>query len=73
MTRIFSNRTIGVFLAAVLLAQSAGSASAFTLSGPTIAPAFSAGQVDKVWWRHYWHPWHRHCWMSPWGWRCRYW
>jgi hypothetical protein len=63
-------------------------ASAFTLSSPALDEPFSAAQVDKVWW-HCWHcgwhggwGWHRwgpgwgggrHCWMSPWGWRCRYW
>ncbi|HXW20830.1 MAG TPA: hypothetical protein VEK35_10040 [Roseiarcus sp.] len=71
MRRIFVSRMFGALVGAALLAQSAGSASAFTLSAPSIGPAFSAGQVEKAWWRH--HYWHRHCWMSPWGWRCRAW
>jgi hypothetical protein len=47
MTRIFSSKTIGALFAAALLAQSAGSASAFTLSAPSIAQAFSTDKSIK--------------------------
>ena len=61
-------------------------ASAFTVASPQLGHSFAAeGQVQKAWWDRWgrWHPnywgygpyWgpHRHCWMSPWGWRCRWW
>ena len=48
MRRLFASRIFGALLGAALLAQSASSASAFTLSAPSIGPAFSAVQVEKA-------------------------
>ncbi|HLW92841.1 MAG TPA: hypothetical protein VKS78_16280 [Roseiarcus sp.] len=88
ITRLFSSKALGALAGVALLAQSAGSASAFTLSSPSLEPTFAGAQVDKVYWCRWgrcgygwgYHPgwgyrpgWGRHCWMSPWGWRCRYW
>jgi hypothetical protein len=84
----FSTKALSALAGAAFLAASLSApASAFTLSSPSMGDAFSTGQVDKVWWcyhcgyhpwHHYWGPgygyWpHRHCWWSPWGWRCRWW
>jgi hypothetical protein len=64
-------------------------ASAFTLSSPSVDGATTSVEKvwwHHGWGGGGWHGggWHRHwgggyygggrhCWMSPWGWRCRYW
>jgi multidrug efflux pump subunit AcrB len=67
--RPFAMTTVGAVAGAALLALTIAPATAMTLSAPSLAPGFSASQIDKVhWWGH------RHCWRGWRGyWRCRYW
>jgi hypothetical protein len=67
-----------------MLVLTAAPASAFTLSTPSPVANVASADIQHVWWHHGW-GWHgggwgwhggwhrRHCWMSPWGWRCRWW
>jgi hypothetical protein len=52
-----------------MLAISATSASAFTLSSPSLAPPVASANIQDVCWDRWghWYPCHRHCWRGRWG------
>jgi hypothetical protein len=85
--RILSGTVIGALAGASMLALSLSSASAFTLSGPSLEQPAASSQIEKVWWHHGWGGgwgWHHgwggggwgggpHCWRNYWGHlRCNY-
>jgi hypothetical protein len=53
--------SIGALAGASMLALSSGSASAFTLAGPSLDRSVASAQIDKAWWRGGW--------RGGWGWR----
>jgi Spy/CpxP family protein refolding chaperone len=61
MTRILTAATLAAVAGAAMLAISATSASAFTLSSPSLAPPAASANVQHVWYHH------RHCWRGRWG------
>lgn len=71
--RILTAATLAAVAGAAMLALSATSASAFTLSSPSLAPPVASTNVEHVWWDRWghWHPNHpyymRHCWRGRWG------
>jgi hypothetical protein len=56
-----------------MLAISATSASAFTLSSPSLAPPVATSHIEQVCWQQG-HPgpcwYHRHCWRGRYHWHC---
>jgi hypothetical protein len=75
-TRVLKGGAAAALAGAAMLAISAGSASAFTLSSPSLQPPMASSNIDHVWcyhcgWGHpYWGP-HRY-WGPGWGWRHRH-
>jgi len=61
--RVLTGGALAALAGAAMLAISASSASAFTLSSPSLEQPMAASNIDHVWWR--WH--HRHCWRGRWG------
>ncbi|MGD1037870.1 MAG: hypothetical protein ABR878_11880 [Roseiarcus sp.] len=64
-----------------MLAISASSASAFTLSSPSLEQPMASSHIDRVWWDRWghWHPDHPHWGGGPgwgpgpgWGWHHRH-
>jgi hypothetical protein len=51
--RSFPAYSVAALAGGAMLALSWGSASALTLSGPTLAPPLASAQVDKVYYRGY--------------------
>ncbi|HEY1944858.1 MAG TPA: hypothetical protein VGH40_22310 [Roseiarcus sp.] len=76
-TRVWVGGTAAAVAGAAMLAISATSASAFTLSSPSLEQSMASSQIDHVWWDRWgrWHPnhpfwgWgpHRHCWRGYYG------
>jgi hypothetical protein len=82
-TRVLTGGVLAALAGAAMLAISAGSASAFTLSSPSLEQPMASSQIDRVWYPHHywgwgWHRpwgwgggpacyWHRVCWVNPWG------
>ena len=62
--RILKGTVIAAIGGAAMLALSLGSASAFTLSGPSLEQPVASAQVEKVWWHHGWGG----GWHGGWGW-----
>jgi len=79
--RVLSGGAAAAFAGVAMMAMSATSASAFTLSSPSIEQPMTASHVDHVWYDRWgrWHPngWRapgwgyrpgwRHCWRGPYG------
>ena len=67
-TRVLTGGAVAALAGVAMLAISASSASAFTLSSPSLEQPMASSSIDHVYWRHYggW-GWHRH-----WGWRRRW-
>jgi hypothetical protein len=69
--RILKSTVIAAVGGAAMLALSLSSASAFTLSGPSLEQPVASAQVEKVWWHHGWGGgWHggwHHGWGGGWG------
>jgi hypothetical protein len=73
--RILTGTAIAAIGGAAMFALSLSPASAFTLSGPSLAQPIASAQIEKVWWRHGWgggwhggwHGGYRHCWINRWG------
>lgn len=82
-TRVLKGGAVAALAGAAMLAISASSASAFTLSSPSLEQPMAASHIDQVCWQqghpgpcwgggYGWH--HRHCWRGPWGHvHCRWW
>ena len=72
VSNLVSRGVLTAFAGFTLVAAApVGSASAFTLSAPSIAAPVAGGNIDRVWWDRWgrWHPNHRHYWgPRPWGW-----
>lgn len=76
-TRVLTGGAVAALAGVAMLAISASSASAFTLSSPSLEQPMASSSIDHVWWDRWgrWHPnwgpgwgWHhRHCWRGPWG------
>jgi hypothetical protein len=70
-TRNLTIYSLGALAGAAMLALSLSSASAFTLSGPSLTQPMAAAQIDKVWWRRWgYRPCYcgyRHCWRGYYG------
>ncbi|MBV8664775.1 MAG: hypothetical protein JO107_16945 [Hyphomicrobiales bacterium] len=71
-TRALTAATAGALAGAAMLAISATSASAFTLSSPSLEQPMASSHVDHVWWDAWgrWHPnryWGRRCWRGYYG------
>ncbi len=71
-TRILTGGAVAALAGAAMLAISASSASAFTLSSPSLEQPMASSHIDQVrWYRHgYWGG-HRHWgpgWGPGWGW-----
>jgi hypothetical protein len=62
-TRVLTGGVLAALAGAAMLAISASSASAFTLSSPSLEQPMASSQIDRVWWRHY----------GGWGWHPHYW
>ena len=56
--RYLANCSMAALAGATMLALSMSSASAFTLSGPSLGAPIASVQIEKVWWDRYgvWHP-----------------
>jgi len=71
-TRILKGGVASAMAGAAMLAISAGSASAFTASAPSLEQPMAASNIDHVWCcHHYWGwgggwGWHPHYWGGPW-------
>jgi hypothetical protein len=64
-----SNYIVGALVGASMVALSLSTASAFTLSGPSLEQPVATGQIDKVWWHHGWGGgWHGGWHGGGWGW-----
>ena len=63
ITRILPGRALAVVAGAAMLAATATSASAFTLSSPSLEPSVAGSNIEHVWWDH-WHHWHG-VWVGP--------
>jgi photosystem II stability/assembly factor-like uncharacterized protein len=61
-TRVLKGGAVAALAGVAMLAISASSASAFTLSSPSLEQPMAASNIDHVWWHH-----HRHCWVGRWG------
>jgi hypothetical protein len=78
-TRILTGGAVAALAGAAMLTISATSASALTLSSPSLEQPMAASHIDQVWWDRWgrWHPngwgpgpgwgWHRHCWRGYYG------
>jgi hypothetical protein len=66
--RVLTGGAATALACASMLAISASSASAFTLSAPSLEQPVVASQIDRVWWDNWgrWHPDHPH-WGPHWG------
>ena len=70
-TRVLTGGVLAALAGATMLAISASSASAFTLSSPSLEQPMTASHIDRVCWQqghpgpcwgwgwHHWHHWHR--------------
>ena len=74
-SRVLVGGTVAALAGAAMLAISATSASAFTLSSPSLEQPMASSHVDHVWWdrwgrwhpnRPYWGP-RRRCWRGYYG------
>ena len=69
--RILKSTVIAAVGGAAMLALSLSSASAFTLSGPSLEQPVASAQVENGWWHHGWGGgWHggwHHGWGGGWG------
>jgi len=65
-TRVLKGGVASVVAGAAMLAISAGSASAFTLSSPSLEQPMAASNIDHVWCCHHWG-------WGGWGWHPHYW
>jgi hypothetical protein len=68
--RILKSTVIAAVSGAAMLALSLSSASAFTLSGPSLEQPVASAQIEKVWWHHGGWGWHggwHHGWGGGWG------
>jgi hypothetical protein len=52
--RSMSNYVIGAVAGVSMVALSLGTASAFTLSGPSLEQPVASAQIEKAWWHHGW-------------------
>jgi hypothetical protein len=69
ITRNLTGRVLAGVAGVAMLIATATSASAFTLSAPSLEQSVATSNVDQAAW---WH--HRHCWWGPYHhWKCRYW
>ncbi len=73
-TRVWVGGTAAALAGAAMLAISATSASAFTLSSPSLEQPMASSHIDHVWWDRWgrWHPnrpyWGgRRCWRGYYG------
>jgi hypothetical protein len=74
--RLLTTSVVAAIAGAAMLTMSSGSASAFTLTAPSLEQPVAGAQIDHVWWRYrywgphyYWHPhyWGGHCWRGYYG------
>jgi hypothetical protein len=74
--RVLTGGAVAVLAGVAMLAMSASSASAFTLSSPSLEQPMASSHIDQVYWRHGWGwhrgwhrgwGWHRHCWRGYYG------
>lgn len=77
-TRILKGGVAAAVAGAAMLAISASSASAFSLSSPSLEQPMAASNIDNVWCCHHWGwgggwGWHPHYWGGGWGWHPHYW
>ncbi len=71
-TRVLTGGAVAALAGAAMLAISASSASAFTLSSPSLEQPMASSYIEHVWWHHHHH--HHHCWRGRWGhWHCHRW
>jgi hypothetical protein len=81
-SRILPGGVAVAVVGAAMLAMTATSASAFTLSAPSLESSVASADVEAVYWHHGWHHgwhdgwhhrmgwgggWHRHCWRGYYG------
>jgi hypothetical protein len=59
--RVLTGGAVAALAGVAMLAISASSASAFTLSWPSLEQPMASSHIDHVWWHH------RHCWRGRWG------
>jgi hypothetical protein len=76
LSRSLSICSLAALAGAAMLALSMSSASAFSLSSPSLEQPLASSQIDKVWWDRWgrWHPGYgygyghgygyRHCWRG---------
>ena len=75
ITRVLTGGVAAALAGAAMLAISASSASALTLSPPSLEQPMASSHIDHVWWDRWgrWHPnrwgwgWGRHCWRGYYG------
>ena len=67
-TRVLTGGAVAALAGAAMLAISAGSASAFTLSSPSLEQPMASSNIDHVWWDR-WGRWHPNYWGYGWGYR----
>lgn len=73
-TRVLTGGAAAALAGAAMLAISATSASAFTLTSPSLEAPVASSNIEHVWWHHHHHHHHRHCWRGRWGHlHCRWW
>ena len=80
-TRVLTGGALAALAGAAMLTMTATSASAFSLSSPSLEQPMAASHIDRVWWDRWgrWHPngpgwgpgpgwgWRRHCWRGYYG------
>jgi hypothetical protein len=71
-TRALTVGAVATLAGAAMLAISVGSASAMTLSSPSLDRPMASSHIDDVWWDRWgrWHPnwgWGRRCWRGYYG------
>jgi hypothetical protein len=73
ITSVLKGRTLAAVAGVAMLAATATSASAFTLSSPSLEPSVAGSNVEHVWYHHGWgyggwhHGWGYGGWHGGWG------
>jgi hypothetical protein len=63
ITRILKGRALAAVAGAAMLASTATSAPAMTLSAPSLEPSVAGANIENAYWRHGWG------WRGGYGWR----